>query len=62
MIGEVKNVARQGYTRQMRDFVSYAQANQLTFNLYVRKSTTFTTPLQNLIDSGVITRVPKLGP
>ncbi|QGG39923.1 putative toxin [Aeromicrobium yanjiei] len=62
VLGEVKNVGRLSYTSQLRDFTAYAQAHSLTFNLYVRGSTTFSKPLQNMIDSGVITRVPNLGP
>lgn len=62
VLGEVKNVSHLSYTSQLRDFTAYAQANRLTFNLYVRESTTFSRPLQNAIDSGVIKRIPNLGP
>lgn len=36
---EVKNVASQSYTRQLRDFAAYSQSKGLTFELYVRPST-----------------------
>jgi RHS repeat-associated protein len=62
VLGEVKNVKSLSYSSQLQDFVSYAQANGLRFNLYVRESTTFSGPLQKLIDTGVINRVPSLGP
>ncbi|SDI90723.1 RHS repeat-associated core domain-containing protein [Frankineae bacterium MT45] len=61
-LGEVKNVANQGFTSQIQDFLAYANSNGLQFNLYVRQSTTFAPQLQQLIDTGAITRVPNLGP
>ena len=60
VLGEVKNVSSLSYTSQIQDFVSYAQSNGLQFNLYVRGSTTFTGPLQQLVDSGAITVVRNL--
>jgi hypothetical protein len=62
VIGEVKNVKHLEFRSQLQDDLAYAQANGLEFRLYVRESTTFSGPLQKLIDSGVITRVPNLGP
>ena len=62
VLGEVKNMKSLSYTSQLQDFVAYSQSRGLTFNLYVRESTTFSGPLQNLIDTGVINRVPSLGP
>jgi hypothetical protein len=62
VLGEVKNVKHLDYRSQLQDDVAYAQAKGLRFNLYVRQSTTFSGPLQRLIDAGVITRVPSLGP
>jgi len=62
VLGEVKNVKSLSYSSQLQDFVAYAETNDLRFNLYVRESTTFSGPLQNLIDTGVINRVPSLGP
>jgi hypothetical protein len=54
VIGEVKNVQSLSYTSQLRDYVSYAQANQLQFDLYVRGSTQLSGPLQQAIDDGFI--------
>ena len=62
LLGEVKNVKSLSYTKQLQDFSNYAQTSGLRFNLYVRRSTTFSEPLQQLIDSGAINRVPSLGP
>lgn len=59
-LGEVKNVSRLSYTNQLRDFSSYAQSTERAFNLYVRGSTTFTPPLQNAIDAGLINVVRNL--
>jgi hypothetical protein len=52
VIGEVKNVQSLSYTSQLRDYVSYAQANQLQFDLYVRGSTQLSGPAQQAIDDG----------
>jgi hypothetical protein len=54
VIGEVKNVQSLSYTSQLRDYVSYAQVNQLQFDLYVRGSTQLSGPLQQAIDDGFI--------
>jgi hypothetical protein len=61
VLGEVKNVGSLSYTSQLQDFLAYAQTKGLQFNLYVRGSTTFSGPLQALIDSGAINRIPSLG-
>ena len=55
VIGEVKNVARQGLTSQIQDFISYATDRGYKFVLYVRSSTTFTPALQDAIRAGSIT-------
>ncbi|MHB8300998.1 MAG: putative toxin, partial [Dermatophilaceae bacterium] len=62
VLGEVKNVKHLNYSSQLQDFGAYAQTKGLQYNLYVRQSTTFSGPLQDLIDSGAINRVPSLGP
>jgi hypothetical protein len=54
MIGEVKNVSELSYTQQLRDYVAYAKANGLQFDLYVRTSTTLSGPLQAAVDAGDI--------
>ncbi|MEH3101101.1 putative toxin [Sphingomonas adhaesiva] len=57
---EVKNVGYQGYTRQLRDYVTYAQDKNLTFNLYVRDATSplgqtrLSTPLADAVRRGEI--------
>jgi RHS repeat-associated protein len=54
VIGEVKNVTRQGLTAQIKDDIAFAAKNNLKFELHVNRNTTFTKPLQKLINSGVV--------
>jgi RHS repeat-associated protein len=54
VIGEVKNVQSLSYTSQLRDYVAYAQSNQLQFDLYVRGSTQLSGPLQQAVDDGLV--------
>jgi hypothetical protein len=54
VIGEVKNVQSLSYTSQLRDYVAYAQVNQLQFDLYVRGSTQLSGPLQQAVDDGLV--------
>ena len=51
---EVKNVKHLSLTRQLRDFHMYSKKNGLQFELYTRLSTTYSGPLQNLINQGSI--------
>jgi len=51
---EVKNVAHQSLTRQLRDFHVFSQQTERQFILYARPNTTFSRPLQNLIDQSQI--------
>ncbi len=51
---EVKNVAHQSLTRQLRDFHMFSQQTGRQFILYTRPTTTFSRPLQNLINQGQI--------
>lgn len=51
---EVKNVKSLSLTRQLKDFHMYSTQKGLQFNLYTRPTTTFSTPLQNLINQGSI--------
>ncbi len=44
-VSEVKNVARQSLTQQLRDDITYARDNGLRFDLYVRPSTELSRPL-----------------
>ncbi|WP_353115078.1 putative toxin [Microbacterium sp.] len=59
-LGEVKNVSSLSYTSQLKDFQAYAQQNGLTFNLYVRGTTTLSGPLQKAVDSGYINLIRSL--
>ena len=53
-LSEVKNVASQSYTQQLRDFAAYAQQSGRTFDLYVRPNTRLSGPLQDAIRNGTI--------
>ena len=53
-VSEVKNVASQSFTQQLRDSASYAQANGLRFDLYVRPDTYLTGPLLQAITDGTV--------
>ncbi|WP_307810549.1 putative toxin [Gelidibacter salicanalis] len=53
-LGEIKNVSHLSLTRQLRDFHLFSQQNGLQFNLFTRSTTTFSQPLQNLINNGSI--------
>ena len=51
---EVKNVANQSLTGQLRDFLLYSQSTGRQMMLYTRSTTTLSGPLQALIDEGAI--------
>lgn len=55
-LSEVKNVVKLWFTRQLRDYLAYAQNRNLIFDLYVRPSTVqyFSGPLQAAINVGKI--------
>ncbi|MDE9543241.1 hypothetical protein KKI98_10030 [Xenorhabdus bovienii] len=55
-LNEVKNVKRQGLTRQLKDYSGYAQKEGLDFNLFIRPDTKVSKPLQEQIDKGLIKR------
>ena len=58
VIGEVKNTNGKIYlSNQIKDDIAHAQANGLTFKLFVRNGATFSGPLQNAINSGAVTVV-----
>ncbi|MBO0846256.1 MAG: hypothetical protein J2P22_12665 [Nocardioides sp.] len=61
-LGEVKNVARQGWSSQLSDFYDYAtsQAPPLKMVLYVRQDTTIVGRLAQLVADGEIDIVRKL--
>jgi len=50
-IGEIKNVRRLSFTRQLRDYVLYAQTRGYRFDLMVRQGTKLSQPLQSAIDA-----------
>ena len=54
VLSEVKNVAYQSYTLQLRDFANFAQQNQLQFNLYIRPDTSLSGPLFDAYQNGVL--------
>lgn len=55
-ISEVKNVVRQGWTRQLQDYAAYARQARppLDFNLYVRSTTLLSRPLQSAHQAGQV--------
>ncbi|MCW5765446.1 MAG: hypothetical protein KIT68_05665 [Phycisphaeraceae bacterium] len=56
IIGEIKNVEHQAFTSQLRDYSEWARRNGYTFELWLRKDTRVTKPLQDVIDQGLIVR------
>jgi RHS repeat-associated protein len=54
VISEVKNVSSLSYTNQLRDYVLWAQANNYTFELWVRPTTILSGPLQQAVSNGQI--------
>ena len=53
-LNEVKNVGNQSFTKQLRDYLDYAQDKGLRFDLYVRPNTTLSGPLEQARASGFI--------
>ena len=53
-VSEVKNVSYQAYTRQLRDYVDYARANGMQFNLFVRPGAQLSAPLEAAVRSGEV--------
>lgn len=59
-IGEVKNysVGRVvNYTNQLRDFIDYANINQIRFQLYIPEGVNVSSPLQNAINQSSYTTI-----
>lgn len=50
LLVEVKNVGHQNFSAQLRDYLSYSQANGMTFELWTRPSTGLSGPLQDAIN------------
>jgi RHS repeat-associated protein len=59
-VSEVKNVASQGLTRQLRDYMDYAASQGYSFHLFVRSSTHLSAPLLEARNAGrvVIQEIP----
>ena len=53
-IKEVKNVAKQGWTAQLKDSAEIAKQTGKTFELWVRKSTVLSGPLQAAEKAGQV--------
>ena len=60
MLGEVKNVSKMHYSIQLRDYVTWAKANDFKVILMVRPTTKLTKPLQEAVDRGdiILTYLP----
>jgi len=60
-LSEVKNVARLSLSSQLRDYAFFARQSALSFDLYVRPTTSLSGPLEQLAsDGGVnILRIPQ---
>lgn len=63
-ITEVKNVAYQHLSTQIKDSIAHAQAAGLQFQLFVRESTTLSSPLQDQVRAGLVRIgwIPPKGP
>jgi hypothetical protein len=51
---EVKNVKSLNFTRQLRDYLSHAQSNNLDMILYTRPNTVMSGPLRQAINNNSI--------
>ncbi|MEI7987315.1 MAG: RHS repeat-associated core domain-containing protein, partial [Armatimonadota bacterium] len=51
---EIKNVGSLAKTKQITDGIRYAEDNKMIYNLFVRKNTTLSKPLQSLVTQGLI--------
>jgi hypothetical protein len=56
-VSEVKNVANQSFTQQLRDYSDFAQQTGRSFDLYMTPTTNISGPLQDVIDSGLMNRL-----
>jgi hypothetical protein len=59
-VREVKNVKSLAFTRQLRDFVQFAQETERRFLLVVRPDTRLSQPLHKAVDAGLIVLSPAL--
>jgi hypothetical protein len=59
-LSEVKNVSSLSLTNQLRDFSAFAQQSGRTFELYTRKTTELSGPLQQFIkDNSIVLKFLK---
>ncbi|HCV82326.1 MAG: hypothetical protein CMP12_01945 [Zunongwangia sp.] len=59
-IGEVKHYALNrtvSYTKQLQDFITYANQHQIKFNLYVPNGVNISKPLQEAINSSSLLKI-----
>ena len=54
IIGNVKYVKKQAYTRQLKDYVAYADKYGYTVQLFLKPDTILTKPLKAAVDAGKI--------
>ena len=54
VIGDVKNVKQLSYTKQLEDFLLYAEKNGYEFIIKVRPNTELSPTIKNLVDAGRI--------
>jgi hypothetical protein len=54
ILEESKNVKHLNFSSQLRDYLTYSQGNGFQMILHTRQSSTFSKPLQQLINSGAI--------
>ncbi len=62
VLKESKNVAKQSYTRQLRSYTKYSKDNGFKFELWTRRDTKLSKPLQKAIADGHIIHKCYLGP
>ena len=60
LLMEVKNVVRQGWTRQLKDYADLARERKIPFELWVRENTKLTAPLRTARDRGEVIIRPEL--
>lgn len=53
-ISEVKNVAYQYYSTQLKDYVAFAQDQGLQFQLFLRNPNAISPQLRQAVDSGLV--------
>ncbi len=62
LIGEVKNLDHVALREQLRRYVAIARANDVQLHLFVPRHATFSKPLQDLVDEGIVRRVSLRAP